>query len=267
MWTDLSSRLIDTAKSTLGLTRGGNKPYKELWWWNEERIATKAVARAKSMAYDDMYEELHTKIARKGYKRSSEKIIICLKQKNNKARGPNDIPIESLKALGDDGIHLTNLYNKILGNEEIPQKWRQSYLVPIFKNKGDPHNCQNYRGIKLMSHCLKLYENIIDKRLCDIIQIGETQFGFMPGRSTTDAIHNMYMGHTTMVRSTTGTSTGFTIAEGVHQGSAFSLLLFKIVIDVLVQSIPQTVPWSMIFADDIVILAESKDEMKERLMS
>ncbi|CAK9291536.1 unnamed protein product [Gordionus sp. m RMFG-2023] len=36
MWTDLSSRLIDTAKSTLGLTRGDNKSYNELWWWNEE---------------------------------------------------------------------------------------------------------------------------------------------------------------------------------------------------------------------------------------
>ncbi|XP_065319027.1 protein kinase C zeta type-like [Gordionus sp. m RMFG-2023] len=74
---------IDTAKSTLGLTRGGNKSYKELWWWNEEvqttiqekkalykilyksknpndktnykkskRIATKAVTRAKAMAHD-----------------------------------------------------------------------------------------------------------------------------------------------------------------------------------------------------------------------
>ncbi|CAK9291535.1 unnamed protein product [Gordionus sp. m RMFG-2023] len=77
----------------------------------------------------------------------------------------------------------------------------------------------------------------------------------------------MYMGHTTMVRSTTGTSAGFTIAEGVHQGSALSPLLFITVIDVLAQSISQTFPWNMIFADDYVILAESKDEMKERLVS
>ncbi|XP_065321958.1 uncharacterized protein LOC135929348 [Gordionus sp. m RMFG-2023] len=120
-----------------------------------------------------------------------QEIIICLKHmENNKARGPDDIPIESLKALGDDGINFfTNPYNKILGNEEVPLKWGQSYLVPIFKNKGYPHNCQNYRGIKLMSHSLKLYEKILEKRLRDIIEIGETQFGFIPGRSTTDAIH------------------------------------------------------------------------------
>ncbi|XP_065320674.1 uncharacterized protein LOC135928212 [Gordionus sp. m RMFG-2023] len=71
----------------------------------------------------------------------------------------------------------------------------------------------------------------------------------------------MHMGHTT------GTLAGFTIAEGVHQWSAFSLLLFITVIDVLAQSKPQIVLWNMIFADDIVILAKSKGEMKERLVS
>ncbi|XP_065312605.1 uncharacterized protein LOC135922116 [Gordionus sp. m RMFG-2023] len=68
-----------------------------------------------------------------------------------------------------------------------------------------------------------------------------------------------------MVRNTTGTSTGFTIAERVHQESALSPFLFITVIDVLSQSIPQTVPWNMIFADDIVILGDQG--MKERLVS
>ncbi|XP_065318797.1 uncharacterized protein LOC135926794 [Gordionus sp. m RMFG-2023] len=66
-----------------------------------------------------------------------------------------------------------------------------------------------------------------------------------------------YMGHTTMVRSTTGTSAGFTIAEEVYHRSVLSQLLFITVINVLAQSIPQLVQWNMIFADDIVILAES----------
>ncbi|XP_065319106.1 uncharacterized protein LOC135927098 [Gordionus sp. m RMFG-2023] len=62
-------------------------------------------------------------------------------------------------------------------------------------------------------------------------------------------IHDMYKGHTTMVCSTTGTSAGFTIAERIHQGSTLSSHLFITLIDVLEQSIPQTVPWNMIFAD------------------
>ncbi|XP_065319803.1 uncharacterized protein LOC135927620 [Gordionus sp. m RMFG-2023] len=97
MWTDLSSRLIDTAKSTLGLTRGGNKSYKELWWWNEEdkiqkiqkNIATEAVARAKGMAYDDMYEELHTK-------EGQNKVYRLAIQREKNSRDINGAPKELL---------------------------------------------------------------------------------------------------------------------------------------------------------------------------
>jgi Reverse transcriptase (RNA-dependent DNA polymerase). len=39
-----------------------------------------------------------------------------------------------------------------------------------------------------MSHTMKLYEIIINKRIRFETQISDKQFGFMPGRSTTDAI-------------------------------------------------------------------------------
>ena len=61
-------------------------------------------------------------------------------------------------------------------------------MVPIFKEKGDIQDCGNYKGIKLMSHTLKIWERIIGKRLREETKIGEEQFGFMPGRRTTDAI-------------------------------------------------------------------------------
>ena len=44
--------------------------------------------------------------------------------------------------------------------------------------------CKNYRGIKLLSHTFKIWERVV--RQCT--NILESQFGFMPGRSTTDAI-------------------------------------------------------------------------------
>ena len=50
---------------------------------------------------------------------------------------------------------------QLYGKEE----WRRSILVPIFKNKGDVQNCTNYRGIKLMSHTMKLWERVIEHRL------------------------------------------------------------------------------------------------------
>ena len=61
-------------------------------------------------------------------------------------------------------------------------------MVPIDKNKGDIQNCTNYRGIKLMSHTIKLWERVIEHRLRCETRVSENQFGFMPGRSTIEAI-------------------------------------------------------------------------------
>ncbi|XP_042893180.1 uncharacterized protein LOC122267227 [Penaeus japonicus] len=49
-------------------------------------------------------------------------------------------------------------------------------------------NCDNYRGIKLTSHTLKIWERVIEKRLRRRVQVSDQQFGFMSGRRTTDAI-------------------------------------------------------------------------------
>jgi hypothetical protein len=70
----------------------------------------------------------------------------------------------------------------------MPDEWRRSILVPIFKNKGDVQSCTNYGGIKLMSHTIKLWERIIEHRLRGVTNVTENQFGFMSGRSTIEAI-------------------------------------------------------------------------------
>lgn len=61
-------------------------------------------------------------------------------------------------------------------------------MVPIYKGKGDIQDCTNYRGIKLISHTMKIYEQIIEKRIRNETTISEEQFGFMPGKGTVDAI-------------------------------------------------------------------------------
>ena len=71
----------------------------------------------------------------------------------------------------------------------MPDEWRKSILVPIYKNKGDIQSCSNYRGIKLTSHTMKLWERVIEYRLRLKTTISENQFGFMPGRSTMEAIY------------------------------------------------------------------------------
>jgi hypothetical protein len=79
------------------------------------------------------------------------------RMKGGKAMGPDGIPIEVWRGLRDIAIvWLTKLFNSILRANKMPQEWRRSILVPIFKNKGDVQSCTNYRGIKLMSHTMKL---------------------------------------------------------------------------------------------------------------
>ena len=66
-------------------------------------------------------------------------------------------------------------------------------LVPLYKGKGDIKECKNYRGVKLISHSMKLSERVIEARIRKDVTIGEQQFGFMPGRITTDAIFCLRM--------------------------------------------------------------------------
>ena len=55
--------------------------------------------------------------------------------------------------------------------ERMPKEWRRSVLISIYKNKGDARCCENYRGIKLMSHTMKVWERIIEARLRDKVEI------------------------------------------------------------------------------------------------
>jgi hypothetical protein len=57
--------------------------------------------------------------------------------KGGKAIGPDGIPIEVWRTLGDVAIvWLTKLFNIFFRSNKMPDEWKQSILVPIFKNKG-----------------------------------------------------------------------------------------------------------------------------------
>ena len=61
-------------------------------------------------------------------------------------------------------------------------------IIPIIKEKKDIQDRGNYRGIKMISHIVKIWERIFDRRLSAETSIGEEQFGFMPSRGPTDSI-------------------------------------------------------------------------------
>ena len=109
--------------------------------------------------------------------------------KNGQSCGPDGIPTEALNHLGDWGVRqLTKILNAIMQSGTMPDELRESTVTPIYKDKGDHMNCSKYRGIKLLSHTMKLWERVIDQRLKDIVSISDGQFGFKSGVGTMDAI-------------------------------------------------------------------------------
>ena len=111
------------------------------------------------------------------------------RMKKGKADGLDELPVEVWKCMGEVGIEfLTRLFNRLFMGERMPEEWRRNVLIPIYKNKGDAQWCGNYREIKLMSHTIKIWERIIEARLRDRVEISKQQYGFMPGKGTTDAM-------------------------------------------------------------------------------
>ena len=74
-----------------------------------------------------------------------KEVDVALKgMKLGKAMGPDGIPVEVWKSLGEEGVDmLLDLLQKIFEQEKMPEKWRDSVIVPIFKEKGDIQDCGN----------------------------------------------------------------------------------------------------------------------------
>ena len=62
-----------------------------------------------------------------------------------------------------------------------PTDWEQSFIFCLYKGKGDALDKSNYRGLKLAKQGMKILER-------NVLSIEDSQFGFVPGRDTTDAI-------------------------------------------------------------------------------
>ncbi|KAK3557054.1 hypothetical protein QTP70_024466, partial [Hemibagrus guttatus] len=169
---DRDGRVLTSEES---VQRRWKEYFEELM--NEENEREKRVEGVNSV--EQKVDKIRKDEVRKALKR----------MKSGKAVGPDDIPVEVWKCLGEAAVEfLASLFNRVLESERMPEEWRRSVLVPIFKNKGDVQSCSIYRGIKLMSHAMKLWERVVEARLRKVVEICEQQYGFMPRKSTTYAI-------------------------------------------------------------------------------
>ncbi|XP_019238538.1 PREDICTED: uncharacterized protein LOC109218619 [Nicotiana attenuata] len=78
-------------------------------------------------------------------------------------------------------------------------------------------------------------------------------------------IKDMYDGAKTRVRTMRGDSGHFSAVMGLHQGSVLSLFLFALVMDAPTHHVQGEVPWCMLFADNIVLIDETRSGVNERL--
>ena len=78
-------------------------------------------------------------------------------------------------------------------------------------------------------------------------------------------VQDMYEGSETVVRCAIGTTESFKVKVGLHQGPALSPFLFAVIMDRLMDEVRREPPWTMLFADNIVICKETRKEVEQRL--
>jgi hypothetical protein len=71
-------------------------------------------------------------------------------------------------------------------------------------------------------------------------------------------IKDMYDNVVTSVRTSDGDTNDFPINIVLHQGSTLSPYLFALVMDEVTRDIQGGIPWCMLFADDVILVDESR---------
>ena len=109
--------------------------------------------------------------------------------KAGKTHGPSGIVVEMIRAAGDTGASMIHdLAVAIIRDGKIPSDWEQSFIVCLYKGKGDALDRGSYRDLKLTEQVMLVLERIVDGLIRQVVSIEDSQFGFVPGRGTTDAI-------------------------------------------------------------------------------
>lgn len=65
---------------------------------------------------------------------------------------------------------ITKLFNLVLNSGIIPSDWCLGAIKPIYKNKGNVNDPDNYRGITLLSCMGKLFTSAINMRLTNYVE-------------------------------------------------------------------------------------------------
>ncbi|KAK6756135.1 hypothetical protein RB195_014491 [Necator americanus] len=217
------------------------------------------------------------------------------KMKSNKATGPDDIPADIWKLLGDRGsMWLATLFNKIVAEGRTSDVWQTSVTVPLWKRKGDIADCTSYRPMRLLCHTMKVFERVLEARLRKIVSVSLNQCGFVKDCSTIDAIHAVRILLEKHREKNRSVHLAFLDLEKAFDRVPHELLWMSmrshrvpdeyVLWTKLLYAKPTSVvrcaagtsrpfpvqkqhPWTLLFADDVMLASESRDDLQKQVQS
>ncbi|KAK3553533.1 hypothetical protein QTP70_004166 [Hemibagrus guttatus] len=189
---DRDGRVLTSEES---VQRRWKEYFEELM--NEENEREKRVEGVNSV--EQKVDKIRKDEVRKALKR----------MKSGKAVGPDDIPVEVWKCLGEAAVEfLASLFNRVLESERMPEEWRRNLE--------------------------KAYDRVPREELWYCMRKSGVAEKYVR------VVQDMYERSRTVVRC-------------------------AVVMDQLSEEVRQESPWTMMFADDIVICSESREKVEENL--
>ncbi|PRP74820.1 hypothetical protein PROFUN_15912 [Planoprotostelium fungivorum] len=174
--------------------------------------------------------------------------------------------------------------NKILTAKRIPKAWKSSTTTLIFKGGDNKSNPLGYRPVAILSCAYKVFSQIITQRLYRWIEendiISKSQFGFMKGRDTTEAVTKLFACtnnalstdkniHVTLLDiakayDTYGLTDEICIEAGLRQGNIISPPLYLLFINPLIQWLEKNKsPYRLALANLIAIMDSHQHTLGE----
>ncbi|KAK3545348.1 hypothetical protein QTP70_004069 [Hemibagrus guttatus] len=135
-------------------------------------------------------------------------------------------------------------------------------LLIFLKFNVIPSMCQSARCVH---HHVRMEAGVSGPTGAAAVKVGVALIAPGVAEKYVRVVQDMYKRSRTVVRCAVGQTEEFKVEVGLHQGSALSPFLFAIVMDQLSEEVRQESPWAMMFADDIVICSESREQVEENL--